>query len=139
VSAACRITEGRHYTVDADTGCWVWTRRVDKNGYGRAAESELAHRRSYRENVGELATNEPLDHLCRNRRCVNPDHLEPVTTLENNLRSFEARGIDRNRQTCSYGHDMSDAYVEATGRRKCRECRRIWAREWARRNKKVAS
>jgi hypothetical protein len=139
VSAYSRITEGRHYEVDAGTGCWVWVRRIDSHGYGRAAESELAHRRSYRENVGDLAPSQPLDHLCRNRRCVNPDHLEPVTARENNVRSFIARGIRPDRQTCSRGHDMGDAYVEATGRRKCRECRRTWAREWARRNKKVAS
>jgi hypothetical protein len=138
VSARCLITEGRHYVVDPVSGCWMWIRHIDRYGYGHAAEGELAHRRVYRERVGEIPAGLALDHLCRNRSCVNPAHLEPVTPGENNLRSLAARGIPSTRTTCSHGHDMTDAYVEpGTGRRKCRECRRRWSLTWWHRNRGV--
>jgi hypothetical protein len=125
------MTEGQHYAVDPDSGCWVWSRHVDRHGYGKMSQGTLAHRRSYEDHVGPIPVGMELDHVCRNRCCVNPSHLEPVTTEENRRRGLDARGFTVDRKLCSHGHSMADAYVEpTTGQRKCRECRRRWALDW---------
>jgi hypothetical protein len=140
VSAAIgRLTEGRHYKIDQETGCWEWLLYRDPDGYGRALRGGPAHRQSFIEAGNELPKGQPLDHLCRNRGCVNPEHLELVTIAENTRRSFIARGFGPDRKTCGKGHDITDAYVEpTTGKRKCRTCRREWALAWYYRQK-VAS
>ena len=80
----------QHVSVD-ENGCWVWRRHVGRDGYGRFGHV-LTHRFYY-----ELFTGEPIpqglqiDHLCRNRSCVNPEHLEPVTKSENLRRGWAAR------------------------------------------------
>lgn len=84
------------YIVDHATGCWNWNRGVDKNGYGRTTPrnlsgSGLAHRAIYVELRGQIPDGLQLDHLCRNPRCVNPDHLEPVTNAENSRRGNMTR------------------------------------------------
>jgi hypothetical protein len=69
------------YVVD-ENGCWVWQRLVSHNGYGRIVrdgKDYRAHRVYYEQRFGELAPEMQLHHRCRNKRCVNPDHLEPMT------------------------------------------------------------
>jgi hypothetical protein len=78
------------YDVDPDTGCWVWNSPTLVNGYGqvrRGGRSWLAHRYIYEQTFGPVPDGLDLDHLCRNIRCVNPDHLEPVTHAENMRRA----------------------------------------------------
>lgn len=73
--------------------CWHWTAATNHKGYGRVfweGRNALAHRVVYEELVGELDPELTLDHLCMNTACVNPDHLEQVTRLENKRRG-EAR------------------------------------------------
>ncbi|MGA1037406.1 MAG: HNH endonuclease signature motif containing protein [Ilumatobacteraceae bacterium] len=71
-------------------GCWVWTASVDKLGFGRFKlndKTEYAHRASYRMFVGEIPEGLYVVHSCRNLLCVNPEHLETVTSVENLLRT----------------------------------------------------
>jgi len=78
------------YLVDEQTGCWNWQLYVDDRGYGRC-KKDRAHREYYRRHVGPIPEGTELDHLCRNKRCVNPDHLEPVTHAENVRRGQRAK------------------------------------------------
>ena len=76
-----------------ESGCWLWIGSTDKGGYGRLkwqGRTTLAHRLVYKILKGRIRRNRMLDHLCRVRCCVNPDHLEPVTHVENNLRAADA-------------------------------------------------
>jgi hypothetical protein len=118
--------------VDKTQDCWNWTGALD-NGYGRfqggprGSKVHRAHRLAYELLVGPIPEGLVLDHLCRNRRCVNPDHLEPVTNRINVLRG-EGWAASRARQThCIHGHEFTPAntYVDPKrGTRGCRECRR---------------
>lgn len=84
-----------------DGGCWNWTKRtLNKWGYARmtvgsrrdnSRKTDFAHRVSYREFIGEIPEGLAIDHLCINAKCVNPFHLEPVTTTENNKRKRLSR------------------------------------------------
>lgn len=86
-----------------DTPCWTWQLYVNSKGYGRMwcsvlRRPTLAHRAMWHKHKGLLPDGIQLDHLCRNKDCVNPDHLEPVTNAENQRRarsigSYERIGI----------------------------------------------
>ena len=79
--------DGNKIRVNPVTRCWEWTGAIRKDGYGQAnrgGKNVKAHRHVYQALVGPLTDGvQQLDHLCRIRHCVNPDHLEPVTPLEN--------------------------------------------------------
>lgn len=113
----------------ADGGCWQWTGAVSTGGYGtfnlgRDAEGDYrygyAHRLSYQLYVGPIPDGLTIDHLCRNKRCVNPDHLEPVTARENMLRGSSpgARAVRTGR--CPKGHPYDSR--SASGTQRCRTC-----------------
>lgn len=110
-------------------GCWEWVGVVSR-GYGffhRKGIRRVAHRWLYQRIIRTLADEETLDHLCRNRRCVNPDHLEPVSSVENVMRG-ESPWAKRARQThCHRGHEFTFAntYISSRGTRICRACGRI--------------
>jgi hypothetical protein len=79
----------RHVVRDPDTECWEWTAARKNGGYGSFAIGRgnvYAHRFAYEMLVGPIPGGLELDHLCRNRGCANPDHLEPVTRQINVLR-----------------------------------------------------
>ena len=82
------------YSIDPDTGCWVWGAAKSSGGYGQIwAYGRLvyAHRLSLEMNGVTLSKHLDIDHLCRNRGCVNPDHLEQVPRAINYRRGLEAR------------------------------------------------
>ena len=116
--------------------CWLWTGAIQPNGYGRFwhyGKQGYAHRAAYRMFVGPIPEGLQLDHLCRVRHCVNPDHLEAVTLKENLNRGFGGSPGGRARATtqlakaqCSNGHPYSkeNLWVSKNGWRQCRACGR---------------
>src|SRR6516164_7314046 len=79
------------FIPEPNSGCWLWFGVQTKDGYGRwggGANRKLAHRISYERAKGPVPIGMQIDHLCRVRCCVNPDHLEVVTPLENNARGW---------------------------------------------------
>lgn len=116
----------RRIRKDPDTGCWEWTGSTNSGGYGQSSydgQPTTAHRAYWRCVVGPIADDMDLDHLCRNRLCVNPDHLEPVTRSENLERGYEARG-------CKNGHPFTEENMTVVNRtdgrtfRRCKVCHR---------------
>lgn len=112
------------------TGCVEWAGRRDRDGYGRLG-GHLAHRLAFESEVGPIPDGHHVDHLCFNRACVNPDHLEAVTPTENQRRAAARK------THCKHGHPYSpeNTYTNR-GKRYCRICNREAQR---RRNARAAA
>lgn len=97
----------RHVTLITESTCWYWTSALLPTGYSIVyykGKSRIAHRDSYKIFVGEIPFGFEIDHLCRNRGCVNPKHLEAVSHKENMRRGESA---NRKKTHCSKGHEFS--------------------------------
>ena len=106
-----------------DSGCWEWQAALNRGGYGVFSANgkyTLAHRFAYERWVGSIPDGLVLDHLCRNRSCVNPHHLEPVTTKENILRGEGLTARNARKMVCKHGHPLAMSATK-TGRR-ARSC-----------------
>ncbi|HEY2086989.1 MAG TPA: HNH endonuclease signature motif containing protein [Mycobacterium sp.] len=117
-----------HVAIPAtNDGCWLWLGDKYPGGYGRTVairfsptRTPLAHRWAYEQRVGPIPPDLQLDHLCRNRSCVNPEHLEPVTGPENTRRGLH--GVLRTH--CPQKHEANEVntFHRPTGGRRCRRC-----------------
>jgi len=121
----------RHVRV-SETGCWLWTGGIDKDGYGKFS-GQMAHRTVYELLRYSIPSGYHIDHLCRVRRCVNPDHLESVTPSVNNSRSPSVSTVNRSKTYCVNGHEfnLANTYIyPASGRRVCRTCQRATVKRY---------
>ncbi len=106
-------------------GCWQWTGARSSSGYGQvgiSGVSKSTHRVAYELLVGAIPDGLQIDHLCRNKTCCNPVHLEPVTNRENNLRRPGVHKLH-----CVHGHEMTPENTiiknfRGSVRRNCRTC-----------------
>jgi len=130
--------------IDPVTGCWDWQKYVAPHGYGEIVymgEKWNVHRLAWEMFRGPIEPGLTIDHLCRNRRCLNPDHLEPVSMKENLARGISPSALNAKKTHCAHGHPLSGINLRIKGaERVCIECSRIsWRKSEPKRKAKRAA
>lgn len=130
--------------ISKSNDCWLWLGKPANTGYGQIGfgkRSERvtrnAHRVVYELLVGEVPEGKQLDHLCRNRMCVNPAHLEPVTQKENLLRGDTIPAKNAVKTHCNRGHEFTDknTYRYGSNQRMCRACAHVRKKQYRQKQK----
>ena len=127
-----RESEARFWgNVEKTATCWLWRGYVTKYGYGswnpHRGVNRRAHRVAWEYANGPVPNGLVLDHLCRVRHCVRPDHLEPVSMGVNARRGIGPSALNARKAKCRRGHAFTpDNTMVSAGRRICRTCRREW-------------
>lgn len=128
--------------IESDSECWPWQKARQHQGYGiqNHEGATLAHRVAWTFLVGPIPEEMTLDHLCRNKACVNPDHLEVVTAVENTRRALPHKWENyredlQGRAICANGHEQTPetqrvAMSGGTLRRSCRPCQAASTRRY---------
>lgn len=116
-------------------GCWTWQAGRDAKGYGKFWNGQMkarAHRVAYEAFAGAIPDGLQIDHLCRNRACIRPDHLEPVTARVNVLRGVSPKAVAHVTGICVSGrHHLAGDNVLPNGHwRRCRACHNEWRRNY---------
>jgi hypothetical protein len=136
--------------VESRNGCWLWTAGQRRGGYGRfrtggkGSPTTVSHRYAYEYLVGVVPHGLQLDHLCRNRLCCNPNHLEPVTPRENTLRGLTSARMNASKTHCPQGHEYNTKNTRlikkgARIERHCRLCGRDNMRAFRARKRGLAA
>ena len=120
-------TERFFKKVKKTTYCWEWLGCKNKNGYGMFGmnkEITGAYRASYELFIGKIPKGMTIDHICRNRSCVNPVHLKVMTLKENILRGTSFSAINARKTHCIRGHEFTkeNTNIMTNGSRQCRTC-----------------
>jgi hypothetical protein len=129
------------YVPEPNSGCWIWIGADDGGRYGNAwvnGKLVKAHRASYEMHRGPIPAGMQIDHLCRVKCCVNPDHLEAVTDAENRQRA-KSWNPNRLKRECPEGHPYSgdNLHIRPNGNRRCKHCSRVSALSRYHRNRGV--
>lgn len=135
----------QHSIPEPNTGCWLWLRSLVR-GYGQCTSTfegkreNVAHRLAYRLLRGPIPVDCELDHLCRQRSCINPDHLEAVSHRVNSLRGQAPTICLYHQNRCSHGHSFTpdNTLYYRGGIRYCRACIRDRGRERYRAKRRAA-
>lgn len=127
--------------VERGKDCWLWTGPHDRYGtISVDGRNRAAHRLAYELVKGPIPEGMQIDHLCRNTLCVNPDHLEAVTSRENTLRGIGPTAVNAAATHCRRGHPFDDAntLIDGRGRRGCKACANLRQKQWRKRNPEQA-
>ena len=124
--------------VRSDSRCWDWSGYKTSNGYGQIQAVRggvrhifMPHRIVYEAVNGAIPEGMEIDHLCRNRSCINPVHMRVVTSKENTLCGFSPAAVNGRKTHCIRGHALNgnNLRMRRNGKRTCNECVRIKHRE----------
>ena len=133
------ILDEENYMPEPNSGCWIWMGILNPDGYSIRG-SLRPHRVIYESFKGKIPDGLVIDHLCRVRCCVNPDHLEPVTNKENILRGVGPTAKNSKKTHCSKGHLFTEKntrirFREGAERRSCKLCQAQHLRDFRERRK----